>query len=545
MRWVRPLSIVGILLGTLFFAFSLTPSLLPRPFAVQGVISGLSVTAGYALGAIAQWLWYYLELPAPRVRVARIMWIISAVVCALVVVFFMWRASEWQGSIRALMGMEESVAVQPLGVAVVAFLVFALLLTLARLFRGTFRFLSEKLQVIVPRRISNVFGVLAALGLFWAVIDGVIFTLALRAADSSYQQIDALIEDDHERPTDPEKAGSPQSLVDWQDLGRQGRSFISSGPTAAQISAFHGSEKPEPIRVYIGLNAAETPEQRARLALEELKRVNAFERSILLLVTPTGTGWVDPAAADPVEYLHRGDIATVTAQYSYLPSPLSLWVEEDYGVETARALFEEIYGYWTELDADSRPDLFLHGLSLGALNSDRSFDFYDIIHDPFQGALWSGPPFRSETWQRITERRTPDSPAWLPVFRDGHVVRFMNQEQGFDKPDEPWGPFRIGYLQYASDPVTFFEPESFYREPAWMSGPRGPDVAPVLRWYPIVTMLQLAADMAAGSAPIGYGHNYAAEHYIDAWLKLTEPQDWSEEDIDRLKDKFRSQQGKD
>ncbi|PKM34718.1 MAG: hypothetical protein CVV06_20115, partial [Gammaproteobacteria bacterium HGW-Gammaproteobacteria-10] len=42
-------SIPGLLLATLFFAFSLTPSLVPRSFLFQGVISGLSFTAGYAL----------------------------------------------------------------------------------------------------------------------------------------------------------------------------------------------------------------------------------------------------------------------------------------------------------------------------------------------------------------------------------------------------------------------------------------------------------------------------------------------------------------
>ncbi|MBK1735424.1 hypothetical protein CKO15_09040 [Halorhodospira abdelmalekii] len=536
MRWISPLSIVGVLFGTLFFAFSLTPSLLPRPFAMQGLIAGLSFTAGYALGVFGQWLWYYLELPGPRLRTARVISIVAGSGCVLVMLLFMWRASEWQMAVRELMGIEETVTVQPLGVVAIAALVFVAMLIVARLFRATFRFLSRKLQRIVPRRISYAVWVMAALALFWALIDGVVFTVALQVADSSYQQVDALIEDDLERPLSPKKTGSPDSLVEWRDLGRQGRNYIATGPSVANLSEFFGDDTVlEPIRVYIGLNAAETAEERAALALAELQRVNAFERSVLLLVTPTGTGWVDPAAAIPIEYLHRGDIATVAAQYSYLPSPLSLWVESDYGVETARALFEVIYGYWTELPADERPALYLHGLSLGALNSDRSFDFYDIIHDPFQGALWSGPPFRSETWQRITQRRDRGSPAWLPIFRDGHVVRFMNQEHGFERPDAPWGPFRIGFLQYASDPVTFFEPEAFFREPAWMSGQRAPDVAPDLRWYPIVTMLQLAADMTAGTTPAGYGHNYAVEHYIDAWHALTEPPGWSEAEIERLK----------
>ena len=537
-RLWRQFSVVGLLVGTLFFAFSLTPSLVPRPFLVQGLISGLSFTAGYAVGFFGRWLWSYVELPVPGPRVDWVIKILATVICSVVAVTFLWQAGEWQNALRALMEMEEAGGVQPVSVGLMTLVVFVILLTLARLFKHTFRFLALWLGRYIPQHVSNVVGVLVAAALFWSVIDGVIFSLALRAADNSYQQVDALIEDELTRPTDPLKAGSVDSYVDWRDLGRQGRNFVSSGPRASDLSEFFGENTMEPIRIYVGLNAAETAEERADLALRELKRVNAFERSVLLLVTPTGTGWVDPAALNPMEYLHRGDIATVTAQYSYLPSALSLMVEGEYGAEMARALFEKVYGHWSSLPADERPRLYLHGLSLGALNSDRSFDIYDVIQDPFHGALWSGPPFRSETWRKATRERDPGTPAWLPSFRDGDVVRFMNQHQGLDRYDGEWGAFRIAYLQHASDPITFFDPESFYREPEWIREPRGPDVSPDLRWYPIVTMLQLAADMAAGSTPAGFGHTFAANDYIDAWRVLTEPEGWSESDIERLRALF-------
>jgi len=103
-----------------------------------------------------------------------------------------------------------------------------------------------------------------------------------------------------------------------------------------------------------------------------------------------------------------------------------------------------------------------------------------------------------------------------------------------------WGPLRIVYLQYASDPVTFFDYATLYREPDWMKLPRGPDVSPQLRWYPVVTFLQLVLDMAmATTTPIGYGHVYAPEHYIDAWVEVTNVQGWSSEEITRLKQHFR------
>ena len=532
------LSIVGLLVGAVFFAFSLTPSLLPRPFLVQGVISGLSVAAGYGLGVAGLWVWRYLELPEARARAARILQVVVAVLCAVIVVSFLWHAASWQNALRELMDMEEIAAVRPHFMGLIAVLVFLLVLGIARLFRWVFRSLSTRLNRYVPPRVSHIVGSVLAVLLFWSVIDGVLFSSVLRVADRSFQQLDALIEADLPRPEDPAQTGSAESYIDWEDLGRQGRNFVSGGPSAEELSAFFETPVPTPVRVYVGLNSAESHEARARMALDELKRAGGFERSILLLVTPTGTGWVDPASQATAEYLHRGDIATVAAQYSYLNSPLALLTEAAYGAEMARALFREIYGYWSSLPRDARPKLYLRGLSLGSLNSDLSFDFFDIIDDPFDGALWSGPPFRSETWRRVTAHRDPGSPAWLPRFKDGAVVRFMNQEQGLDQGGAEWGSFRIAFLQYASDPITFFSPGSAWREPEWMHEPRGPDVSPDLRWFPVVTMLQLAADMMVGSAPEGFGHEYAAIHYIDAWHALTEPPGWTEPELERLRALF-------
>ncbi len=44
-------------------------------------------------------------------------------------------------------------------------------------------------------------------------------------------------------------------------------------------------------------------------------------------------------------------------------------------------------------------------------------------------------------------------------------------------------------------------------------------------------------DMAvATSTPMGYGHVYAPEHYVDAWVAVTDPKGWSPEGLQRLKE---------
>jgi uncharacterized membrane protein len=170
-----------------------------------------------------------------------------------------------------------------------------------------------------------------------------------------------------------------------------------------------------------------------------------------------------------------------------------------------------------------------------ALSSERSFRLHEVLTDPFDGALWSGPPFPSPIHADITRQRDPDSPAWLPRFDDGSLIRFTGRESALAIPGARWGPMRIVYLQHPSDSIVMFSPSLFWTAPDWLQSPRGPDVSQDMRWYPIVTALQVAADMAvATSTPRGHGHQYAPESYIDAWVEVTEP-DATADDVARLK----------
>jgi uncharacterized membrane protein len=122
------------------------------------------------------------------------------------------------------------------------------------------------------------------------------------------------VDDDVEQPGQPLLTGSDQSLVSWDSIGRQGKIFVSGRATQAELADFHERDTMDPIRVYVGMRSRNTPHERARLALEELKRAGGFQRKILVVATPTGTGWLDPSAVDSLEYLHGGDTAIVSTQ---------------------------------------------------------------------------------------------------------------------------------------------------------------------------------------------------------------------------------------
>lgn len=539
-RWIRgqlaSLSGVGLALGTLLFAAALTPTLVPRSYLTQGALAGICFAIGYGIGVLSRQLWRYLELPEPSQglrRPANALILLGSIVIALL---FLWKAADWQNSIRAVFDLPLLPSSHPAKLCLVALVTFVLALVLARLFALLSRWFVGIVRRYIPPRLANIIGFGLAVVLFWSLANDVLARSVFRLLDSSYRELDALLEPERAQPSDARKTGSAASLVGWRDLGRAGREFIVGGSSAERISAQTGRPAQEPIRVYVGLRGAETPEARAKLALEELKRVGGFARSTLIVVTPTGTGWVDPSAMDALEYLRDGDVASVAVQYSYLSSPLSLLTQPEYGAETARALFREIYRHWTALPHETRPKLYLHGLSLGAMNSEKSAELFEMIGDPIDGALWSGPPFETRGWRSITEARNPGSPQWLPEFRDSRIVRFMNQNGPTVPADAPWGPMRLVYLQYASDPIVFFDYRDAYRQPDWMKAPRGPDVSAELRWYPIVTMLQLALDMAvATSTPIGHGHVYAPEHYVEAWAAVLGTGRWSAAELAALK----------
>ena len=365
-RRLDTLSAGGWLFGLLFAALSLTPSLIPRNVLVQGVLSGCAFAAGYGIGVFLEWLWNFLELRWPNRRIARWIGRCCAGACLVLTIVFLWFWTGWQNSIRAGMGESPLEATQPLLVALIALAPAALLVGLGTLIVQGVRVVARWLTRLIPPRVALV-GAMILVGLATATVgDGVIVRGLFFAADRFYGNFDRLVGISEPRPTDPLKSGSAQSLIRWDTIGIDARIYVETGPTAQQIAALTEKPAKTPLRVYVGLRSAETPEQRAALALAEMDRVGAFDRRALVLIMPVGTGWVEPAAVDTLEILHGGDVASVAVQYSYLTSWLSLVSEPDIGVETARALFNAVYERWTNMPHDHRPKLYLHGLSLGA-----------------------------------------------------------------------------------------------------------------------------------------------------------------------------------
>ncbi|NKX45907.1 alpha/beta hydrolase [Roseicyclus persicicus] len=534
-RIIGPISVPCLMLGLLFFAASLTPSLIPRGPAVQGILGGLVTAIGYLLGQVAGLLWRAADLPRLSGRPARVLTVAVAVPLVGLFLWVLGSSLGWQNDLRGKMGLAPADALGLATIVLLALATFAAAYALGRLVATLFRLIRAWFYRIMPPRRANVLGVVAVAAILLVITRDGIVDRVVAGLDESYEAAQELFQNAPPPPADPRMTGSAASLVDWAAIGAPGRDFILSGPDAAAISAFTGRPALDPIRVYVGRANGDTPQARAELALAELIRQGGFEREVLIVASPTGTGWMDPGAHDPVEYMHDGDIATVAAQYSYLQSPLALILETRTGLEQATALQEAVHGHWQTLPPDARPRLYVHGLSLGAWSSMHATNLFRLLDDPIDGAFWAGPPFPSAFWAYVQAQRDPGSPWVLPVIGDGSLVRYASHVADASAAAAPWGDMRIVFLQYSSDPVVFYDPASLWRAPPWMREPPAPDMSDHFVFMPVVTQFQLALDMALSfGAPPGFGHAYYARDYIGPWVQVTAPEGWTPADTARL-----------
>jgi uncharacterized membrane protein len=336
--------------------------------------------------------------------------------------------------------------------------------------------------------------------------------------NAAYGTRDTTTAEGIQKPTTSLRSGGPGSLIPWDTLGYQGRNFIGKGPSVSDISKLTGHPAMEPIRIYAGLASAKGAEAEAALAVQDLQRAGGFQRKNLLVVTTTGSGWVDPALVDSFEYLSGGDCATVAIQYSYLPSWLSYLVDQAKALAAGRSLFDAVYGVQAKMPAGQRPKLYIAGESLGTFGGEAAFTGANSMANTTNGILFAGPPNFNTLWQQFVSNRQAGSLEIQPVYQNGQIVRFASDATtGIPPEGQPWDGTRVLYLQHPSDPIVWWSPHLIFSQPDWISEPPGRDVLGTMFWMPFITFWQVTADLPFSTGvPDGHGHRYSAE-YVDGF----------------------------
>ncbi len=533
--WVRHYTFMGTAVGLVFIWLSMTPSLLPRSALFQALVSGFSGAIGYGLGVFAVWLFRYLWAKDSSPPAPRWAWMVLIPVGAVGMVLMAIWFHVWQDDVRDLMGVRHLKWYDYPEAAILSLVVLFTLVEIGQFIRWLVALLVAQVDRFAPFRLSATIVVVALVVLTITLLNGVVLKFAMRTMNNTFASANVEMNPDTAGPKTPLRSGGPQSLVSWESLGHQGRIFVEGGPTVEELTSFNGAPATEPIRAYAGLNSADGITATAELAARELQRTGGLQRAVVAVATTTGTGWINEAEPSALEYMYNGNTAIVSMQYSFLPSWLSFLVDKENARHAGQALFEAVDRLIRQMPEGQRPKLLVFGESLGSFGGEAPFMSLNNVLARTDGALFSGPTFNNTIWTDLTSTRDAGSPEWLPVYNDGKNVRFVSRPSNLARPNSEWGHPRVVYLQHASDPIAWWTPDLLFARPDWLREKRGYDVLPQTEWIPVVTFLQVSADMAvAQKVPPGHGHNYVAD-VADGWAAVLSPPGWTQEKTERLR----------
>jgi uncharacterized membrane protein len=540
------LDFVGVAFAALFFCLSLAPSLLPRDWLFQGLITGINSAIGYLIGVVVGKLFRHFVLrrrswwpPSKRVLYAmKAVTVAGSIGAGLVTLI---PAAAWQRQVSAVMGIEGPSTLGYMRTLVIALLVGGVLVGVSRVLKDAVKLLAWLFirRWHVGVEVAQFIGTAIVVVLVVTLVNGVLIRGFFAGARAIFQPQNASTRAGITAPTQPERSGSAASFASWDTLGYQGRNFVATGPHADELTQLNGRPAKEPIRVYAGLRTADTVEGRLDVLVSELDRTHAWDRRALVIIPTTGTGWVDPVAARAIESVYNGDTALVAMQYSYLPSWISFLADQQNALEAGKAMVDKIHERWLREPFDHRPKLVLYGESLGSMAGQGAFGWLpDIAGRNFSAVLWEGPPYASPLWRALTVRRDPGTPEVQPRYDDGRTVRFSeatSPEEIAANAAAPWEGTRVLFMQHPSDPVIWWSPDLLFSRPDWLEEPPGRDRTTSMRWYPIVTFWQVGADMTnARAVPSGHGHNYG-EMVLDGWVAVVPPKGWTAADTERVR----------
>ena len=524
-------SFLGVIAALAMYAVSVAPSLMARSWAWHAVASGVLVSCGYVAGVVIQNVGArVIAMTGLTIRASEPVEIgFRACVAALFAIWWLYAVIQSYRRARVaarLVNMPgETFGEYLLGTAGTTVIAWCLIAIVAAMNRVG-RMLIGALGGYMPHPAAVVVGVAILAAIVFFLTSNVILRGGIGFFRHRAEQMNTRTARGIFKPFVPERSASPASPVTWESVGGQGRVFLGRGPSRLDIAQVCGGEAMEPIRVYSGMPTGGVGiEQAAATVVAELRRTGAFDRAVILIAASTGSGWVDEWQVQPLEFLTRGNCATASLQYSYVPSALNWLTGLEPAQEASAALFRAVRAELDTMDEADRPALFVCGESLGAFASQSVFSSVEDALSQVDGALWVGTPAFTPMHTELTSARHRGSPEVAPVVYNGRRVRFVNEPSDlrtdlYGRELGPWGFPRIVYAQHASDPVVWWNRKLLWTQPDWLRERAGRDVSPFVEFTRFVTFIQVLADLpVAGTAPGGHGHTYN-EELIPLWRAI-------------------------
>jgi len=524
-------SFLGVIAALAMYAVSVAPSLMARSWAWHAVASGVLVSCGYVAGVIVQNVGArVIAMTGLTIRASEPVEI-GFRVCVAAIFAVWWLYAVIQSYRRArvaarLVNMPgETFGEYLLGTAgtvVIAWTLITIVVGMNRLGR----MLVAMLDGYMPRPAAILVGVAILVVIVFFLTSNVILRGGIGFFRHHAEQMNTRTARGIYKPFVPERSASPASPVTWESVGGQGRVFLGRGPSRLDIAQVCGGEAMEPIRVYSGMPTGGVGiEQAAATVVAELRRTGAFDRAVILIAASTGSGWVDEWQVQPLEFLTRGNCATASLQYSYVPSALNWLTGLEPAQEASAALFRAVRAELDTMDEADRPALVVCGESLGAFASQSVFSSVEEVLSQVDGALWVGTPAFTPMHAELTAARHKGSPEVAPRAHKGGGGGVANAPSDlrtdlYGRELGPWGFPRLVYAQHPSDPVVWWNRKLLWAHPDWLRERAGRDVSRFVEFTRFVTFIQVLADLpVAGTAPGGHGHTYN-EELIPLWRAI-------------------------
>ena len=522
------LSFLGVIAALAMYAVSVSPSLMARSWAWHAVASGILVACGYVAGVVVQNVaQLVIRLTGLTISASEPVELGFRIgIGALFALWWLYAVIQSYRRARkaaALVNMPgETFGEYLLGTAG-AVVVSWILLRIVGALNGLCWMLIASLDAHMPRPAAIVVSMVILFAIMFFLTSKVILRGGIGFFRRKAEQLNMRTARGIYQPVVPERSASPASSVTWESVGGQGRVFLGRGPSRLDIAQVCGGVAMEPIRVYSGMPTGGAGiEQAAATVVAELHRTGAFDRAVILIAASTGSGWVDEWQVQPLEFLTRGNCATASLQYSYVPSALNWLTGLEPAQEASAALFAAVRAELDLMDEADRPALFVCGESLGAFASQSVFESFEDVLARVDGALWVGTPSFTPMHAALTAARHKGSPEVAPVVHNARRVRFANEP--FDLRTDlygrelgPWGFPRVVYAQHPSDPVVWWTNKLIWTQPDWLRERAGRDVSLNVEFTRFATYIQVLADLpVAGTAPGGHGHTYH-EELIPLW----------------------------
>ena len=522
------LSFLGVIAALAMYAVSVSPSLMARSWAWHAVASGILVACGYVAGVVVQNVaQLVIRLTGLTISASEPVELgfrigIGALFAAwwLYAVIQSYRRARKAAALVNMPG--ETFGEYLLGTAG-AVVVSWVLLRIVGALNGLCWMLIASLDTHMPRPAAIVVSMVILFAIMFFLTSKVILRGGIGFFRRKAEQLNMRTARGIYQPVVPERSASPASSVTWESVGGQGRVFLGRGPSRLDIAQVCGGVAMEPIRVYSGMPTGGSGiEQAAATVVAELHRTGAFDRAVILIAASTGSGWVDEWQVQPLEFLTRGNCATASLQYSYVPSALNWLTGLEPAQEASAALFAAVRAELDLMDEADRPALFVCGESLGAFASQSVFESFEDVLARVDGALWVGTPSFTPMHAALTAARHKGSPEVAPVVNNARRVRFVNEPSDlrtdlYGRELGPWGFPRVVYAQHPSDPVVWWTNKLIWTQPDWLRERAGRDVSLNVEFTRFATYIQVLADLpVAGTAPGGHGHTYH-EELIPLW----------------------------